>query len=149
MFFYLYAIIELIAFFLDSNIIPTANASYPVSPGTVLFRTLLRTVRMYAIVVCSIVHRSGRGRLLLPSYQRVRGLSVRRGWHTVIIMGTAALSFPSIRRTETATGRSFYGFVALLSLVPRFLSPLRPSRVSRDSKILTLWDSGLSIFSGL
>ena len=96
MFFYLYAIIELIAFFLDSNIIPTANASYPVSPGTVLFRTLLRTVRMYAIVVCSIVHRSGRGRLLLPSYQRVRGLSVRRGWHTVIIMGTAALSFPSI-----------------------------------------------------
>jgi hypothetical protein len=31
MFFYLYAIIELLAFFLDSNIIPTANASYPVS----------------------------------------------------------------------------------------------------------------------
>jgi hypothetical protein len=31
MFFYLYAIIELIAFFLDSNIIPTANSSYPVS----------------------------------------------------------------------------------------------------------------------
>ncbi|KAH9043865.1 chitin synthase export chaperone [Lactarius pseudohatsudake] len=29
MFFYLYAIIELLAFFLDSNIIPTANASYP------------------------------------------------------------------------------------------------------------------------
>jgi hypothetical protein len=33
MFFYLYAIIELLAFFLDSNIIPTANASYPVSAG--------------------------------------------------------------------------------------------------------------------
>ena len=31
MFFYLYAIIELLAFLLDSNIIPTANASYPVS----------------------------------------------------------------------------------------------------------------------
>lgn len=31
MFFYLYAIIELLAFFLDSNIIPTANTSYPVS----------------------------------------------------------------------------------------------------------------------
>ncbi|EIN13146.1 chitin synthase export chaperone [Punctularia strigosozonata HHB-11173 SS5] len=29
MFFYLYAIIELLAIFLDSNIIPTANASYP------------------------------------------------------------------------------------------------------------------------
>jgi hypothetical protein len=40
MFFYLYAIIELIAFFLDSNIIPTANSSYPVSPETVLFGPL-------------------------------------------------------------------------------------------------------------
>lgn len=30
MFFYLYAIIELLAIFLDSNVIPTANASYPV-----------------------------------------------------------------------------------------------------------------------
>jgi hypothetical protein len=30
MFFYLYAIIELLAFFLDSNIIPAANPSYPV-----------------------------------------------------------------------------------------------------------------------
>jgi hypothetical protein len=29
MFFYLYAIIELLAIFLDSNIIPTANVSYP------------------------------------------------------------------------------------------------------------------------
>jgi len=41
MFFYLYAIIELIAFFLDSNIIPTANSSYPVSAETVPFRTAL------------------------------------------------------------------------------------------------------------
>ena len=40
MFFWLYAIIELLAIFLDSGIIPTANASYPVSIlkriGTVL-----------------------------------------------------------------------------------------------------------------
>jgi hypothetical protein len=41
MFFYLYAIIELLAFFLDSNIIPTANASYPVSTGMVFSRTTL------------------------------------------------------------------------------------------------------------
>lgn len=33
MFFYLYAIIEMLAFLLDSNIIPTANKSYPVSSG--------------------------------------------------------------------------------------------------------------------
>jgi len=31
MFFWLYAIIELLAIFLDSGIIPTANSSYPVS----------------------------------------------------------------------------------------------------------------------
>lgn len=30
LFFYIYAIIELLAIFLDSNIIPTANVSYPV-----------------------------------------------------------------------------------------------------------------------
>lgn len=41
MFFYLYAIIELLAFFLDSNIIPTANASYPVSSRSVLSRPTL------------------------------------------------------------------------------------------------------------
>jgi hypothetical protein len=39
MFFYLYAIIELLAFLLDSNIVPTANASYPVSPATAPSRT--------------------------------------------------------------------------------------------------------------
>ena len=39
--FYLYAIIELLAFFLDSNIIPTANASYPVSTDMVHSRTTL------------------------------------------------------------------------------------------------------------
>jgi hypothetical protein len=38
--FYLYAIIELLTFFLDSNIFPTAKASYPVSPGTVLYSDL-------------------------------------------------------------------------------------------------------------
>lgn len=31
MFFWLYAVIELLAIFLDSGIIPTANVSYPVS----------------------------------------------------------------------------------------------------------------------
>lgn len=33
MFFWLYALIELLAIFLDSGIIPTANVSYPVSTG--------------------------------------------------------------------------------------------------------------------
>lgn len=30
MFFWMYAVIELLAMFLDSGVIPTANASYPV-----------------------------------------------------------------------------------------------------------------------
>ena len=30
LFFYLYAVIEILAFFLDSNIIPSANVAYPV-----------------------------------------------------------------------------------------------------------------------
>ena len=37
MFFYLYAIIELLAIFLDSNVIPTANVSYPVSVNMRLY----------------------------------------------------------------------------------------------------------------
>ena len=92
MFFYLYAIIELLAFFLDSNIIPTANGSYSVSPETVLSRTSLRNFRMCAVVVRGSIYRPGCDRLLLPSHQWFRGLSVCRGWHTVIIMGTSTLS---------------------------------------------------------
>ena len=36
MFFYMYAFIELLAFFLDSGVIPSAHASYPVR-GLVIF----------------------------------------------------------------------------------------------------------------
>lgn len=49
---------------------------------------------MFAVVVRGIIYRPGRGRLLLPSHQWLRGLSVCRGWHTVIIMGV--LSFSSV-----------------------------------------------------
>ena len=44
MFFYLYAIIELLAIFLDSGIIPTANVSYPVSPTSSVMLILDRAV---------------------------------------------------------------------------------------------------------
>lgn len=33
MFFYMYAIVELLAIFLDSGIIPTSSPTYPVSPS--------------------------------------------------------------------------------------------------------------------
>jgi hypothetical protein len=96
MFFYLYAIIECLAFFLDSNIIPTANATYPVSMASVLSRTTLINARVVAVVVRGIIHRLGSRRLLLSPDQWFRWLPVRRGWHTVIVMGAAAF-FPHLR----------------------------------------------------
>jgi hypothetical protein len=43
MFFWLYAVIELLAIFLDSGIIPTANVSYPVSSLKVTLRPVSLT----------------------------------------------------------------------------------------------------------
>lgn len=43
MFFWLYAVIELLAIFLDSGIIPTANVSYPVSSLKVTLRSVSLT----------------------------------------------------------------------------------------------------------
>ena len=56
MFFYLYAIIELLAIFLDSNVIPTANVSYPVSGLEGTFPTsLLTEVQWFAAVYTGLV----------------------------------------------------------------------------------------------
>jgi len=43
MFFWLYAVIELLAIFLDSGIIPTANVSYPVCCYPALFYVMTLT----------------------------------------------------------------------------------------------------------
>ena len=45
MFFYLYAIIELLAIFLDSGIIPTSNASYPVRGAVLMVAAYMSDVR--------------------------------------------------------------------------------------------------------
>jgi len=45
MFFWMYMIIELLAMFLDSGIIPTANVSYPVSCHVKSFYGLITNIR--------------------------------------------------------------------------------------------------------
>ena len=76
MFFYLYAIIELLAFFLDSNIIPTANGSYPVGIWSTALFMILRLI-WGTVVVRRIIYRLGRRCVLLPSRQRFCWLPVR------------------------------------------------------------------------
>lgn len=84
MFFYLYAIIELLAIFLDSNVIPTANVSYPV--GTVLRKSWSSNDGTLSVVCCCI-HRSGGSSIRLSTRQRFRGLPICRRRHTTISLG--------------------------------------------------------------
>ena len=86
MFFYLYAIIELLAIFLDSGIIPTANVSYPVSTLNLLNRLFLILCLVTSVVRCDL-HRPSSGRIHMSSHQRFRWLPIRGGWHATLAMG--------------------------------------------------------------
>ncbi len=86
MFFYLYAIIELLAFFLDSAIIPTANVSYPVSSSVTKVVRAPPTSVTFAVVCCSL-YRIGCRCLHLPTYQRLRRFPIRRRRDTTVTMG--------------------------------------------------------------
>lgn len=69
MFFYLYALIELLAIFLDSGIIPTANVSYPVSSlakPCIYYEITKR--HNSPIVVRSDLHRSSSSDILLSPH---------------------------------------------------------------------------------
>jgi hypothetical protein len=95
MFFYLYAIIELLAVLLDSNLIPTASPTYQVSLGIGAFSVpfLINVWGVgFAVVVCGSIHRLGCRSLLLPSHQWFCWLPIRRGRHALIFMGAAVLS---------------------------------------------------------
>ena len=85
MFFYLYAIIELLAIFLDSGIIPTANVSYPVRIQ--ISCSLGRIVIRESTVVCGDLHGVGGRCIHLSPYQWVCGIPVRGGWHTALALG--------------------------------------------------------------
>lgn len=89
MFFYMYAFIELLAFFLDSGVIPSAHVSYPVrhlvfflnGVCLMLNAPFLPVVRRGLYRICGIsIH--------LSAYQWFRWIPVCRGRDTVIVMGT-------------------------------------------------------------
>lgn len=98
MFFYLYAIIELLAFFLDSAIIPTANVSYPVS-NTVTNVICAPPTSVTPAVVCCSLYRIGRRCLHLPTHQRLRRFPIRRRRDTALIMGP----YHTLRRPAART----------------------------------------------
>lgn len=100
MFFYLYAIIELLAFFLDSAIIPTANVSYPVSGSVMHVKCVPPTCAAPAVVCCSL-YRIGRRCLHLLTHQRLRRFPIRRRRDTTLIMGPYPLLHPSTTCTLT------------------------------------------------
>ena len=86
LFFWMYALIELLAMLLDSGLIPTANGAYPVRTHPLSNLTYL-PVNNALLVVRSSVHRPSRCRLLLYSHQWFRWLSIRRGRYTPLSLG--------------------------------------------------------------
>jgi hypothetical protein len=146
MFFYLYAIIELLAFLLDSNIIPTANVTYPVNIwNTSIFFEPVTDCFWGAVVVRRLIYRLGRRRILLPSRQWFCWLPVRRGRHTVIALGAPS---PIPGYLIALNGCSFYESLVSQRLAPRSSLLLRHSRVMWVSLTASLWRYGLSTSSG-
>ena len=84
MFFWLYAVIELLAIFLDSGIIPTANVSYPVCYYPALFYVMRLT---QLVVVCSDLYWPSGRHILLSSHQWLCWVPICRGWNTSLSMG--------------------------------------------------------------
>ena len=83
MFFYMYAFIELLAFFMDSGVIPSAHVSYPVRE-LVTFKHMMLNV---PLVVRRDLYRARGCDLHLSADQWLRRVPVRRGRDAVIVMG--------------------------------------------------------------
>lgn len=84
MLFYMYLVISLLAMFLDSGIIPTANAAYPVRCLTLSISSV-----SLLLVVCRHLHRPNRIRVLLSSYKRICRLSICWGRHTIVPLASS------------------------------------------------------------
>jgi len=96
MFFWLYALIELLALFLDSGIIPTSNAVYPVRKNT--FLGYHRLTMPISLVVHSRIRWSRSRRVYLSPHKRLCRLSIRRRRYTNISMGQSSTLPPSSYR---------------------------------------------------
>lgn len=92
MFFYMYAFIELLAFFLDSGVIPSAHVSYPVRPRDLSNKArLMLNVSPPPSVDRRSLYRARGGNVHLSADQRFRRVPVCRGRNALIVMGTRAL----------------------------------------------------------
>jgi hypothetical protein len=78
LFFYMYMFVELLAIFLDSAIIPTAHAVYPVSQSIGPPGHSAETITVVRSGICW----SSRCALLVYSHQRLRRISAVRGRNT-------------------------------------------------------------------
>ena len=151
MFFYLYAIIELLAFFLDSNIIPTANASYPVSVWRTSF-FLISRLMIWGSCSGSPRHIPASSPPHIAAFSSMVSLassSPKTAHHYHFGCGRLVLS-PDISELDLTdpSGCSFCEFLAWQYLVLRSSSPLRPSRAMWGSITASLRRYGLSISSG-
>ena len=83
MFFYLYAVISLLAMFLDSGVIPTDSVTYPVC-FILLFDAHELT---YFKVVRGCIYGIGSRCILLFTHQWICGFPIRRRWNAIISLG--------------------------------------------------------------
>jgi len=91
MFFYMYAFIELLAFFLDSGVIPSAHVSYPVR-GLVISRTFERGLNVLSppLVVCRSLYRFCGVSVYLSADKWFCRIPVCRGRDAIVVMGARA-----------------------------------------------------------
>jgi len=80
-------LIELLAIFLDSGIIPTANTSYPVSMHYISSNATLLTISY--VVVCGRLYWSHCICILLSFNKRLRWIPIRRRRHSPLAMGAS------------------------------------------------------------
>ena len=92
MFFYMYAFLELLAFFLDSGVIPSAHVSYPVRDPVILPNEtrLMLNVSSSPLVVRRSLYWTRGGDVHLSADQRFCRVPVRRGRNAFIVMGMHA-----------------------------------------------------------
>lgn len=97
MFFYMYAFIELLAFFMDSGVIPSAHVSYPVRGLVILSdnnHMMLNGFILFSPVVRRNLYRVRGGDLRLSADQRLCWVPVCRGRDALIVMGMPSASYP-------------------------------------------------------
>ena len=119
MFFYMYAFIELLAFFLDSGVIPSAHVSYPVRGLVILSnkkKTMILNVSFSLLVVRRNLYRARGGDVHLSADQWLCRVPVCRGRDTAVVMGMHPR--PTGEIDLRFTWRLFFITLVLADLLP-------------------------------